>query len=429
MGRLPASLRDDTRLTVWVHTVSVGEFLAARPLLARLKNDLPDARIVVSTTTLTAQTLARSHSQLFEALFYFPFDWKFSVRRALDTIKPSFVVILETELWPNFLMECRSRGIATILANGRISSRSFNRYRLLGSAFARSIRNMSFMIMQTEDDAERARRLGMPSDRVRVCGNLKYDLPVDGGPNAAGAALDPEFARLVSPHLIVAGSTSAGEEEIVLASFRAVRKNPELKSAQLLLAPRRPERFDEVARQIARAGFAFIRRSQLGATKAAGTEDANRFLDGGEQLAQRSSGVIPDVILLDSIGELASIYRLASVVFVGGSLVPHGGQNIIEPAACAKPIVVGPYTENFRQVVADFSQADALIQIRTAGNEAIHDLTRELTRLLTDVDLSREMAERGLEILRRSRGATACSVELIKKAASVSETIPAGADS
>ncbi len=186
MGLLPASLRGDSRETIWVHAVSVGEFLAAKPLIARLRNDLPAARIVVSTTTLTGQQLAKSQSHLFDAGFCFPFDWTFSVRRSLAWINPSVVIILETEIWPNFLRECRKRGVTTILANGRISLRSFSRYQIVGRPFRRALEDFSLMIMQSEADAERARRLGAVASRVRVCGNLKYDSPGDWGIGVRG---------------------------------------------------------------------------------------------------------------------------------------------------------------------------------------------------------------------------------------------------
>src|SRR5215471_12239982 len=180
LGWLPASAGSDGRSTIWIHAVSVGEFLSARPLIERLRSELPKARVVVSTTTITGQRLAKSQPASFDSVFYFPFDWRFSVRRSLARVNPSAVIILETELWPNFLLECKRRGITTVLANGRISERSYRRYRMLGRALRRAIENLSLIIMQSEEDAERARLLGAPADRVRVCGNLKYDFEVGG---------------------------------------------------------------------------------------------------------------------------------------------------------------------------------------------------------------------------------------------------------
>jgi 3-deoxy-D-manno-octulosonic-acid transferase len=430
MGLLPASLRGDARETIWVHAVSVGEFLAARPLITRLKSDLPAARIVVSTTTLTGQQLARSQAHLFDAALYFPFDWQFSVRRALAWVNPAVVIILETEMWPNFLRECRKRGVVTVLANGRISPRSFRRYQLLGRPFRSAIEDFSLMVMQSEADAERARQLGAPAGRVRVCGNLKYDQPGDGGrgPGVGEETQDAsnphfpapipsceihhQFALSLSPHLIVAGSTAPGEEEMLLASLREVRRHSGLEDARLLLAPRHPERFDEVARLIARSGFPFVRRSE---SRGSSASTVQRSGANDTELQEADGGRAPAVILLDTIGELASIYRFAAVVFVGGSLVPRGGHNIIEPAVFAKPILVGPHTENFRHIVSDFVRADAVVQISAAGNDLANRLARELIRLLSDREHARAIGERARDILLKNRGATECTVAMIKE--------------
>jgi 3-deoxy-D-manno-octulosonic-acid transferase len=426
LGWLPESLRGDGRQTIWVHAVSVGEFLAARPLIARLRNDLPSARIVVSTTTLTGQQLARSQADLFDDSFYFPFDWKFSVRRALAHVNPAAVIVLETELWPNFLRECRKRDVVTVLANGRISLRSFRRYQLVGRPFKRAIEDLSLMIMQTQADADRARHLGASAGRVRVCGNLKYDSLGDGGsglgvgegsiPHPPSPTphheIDRQFALSLSPHLIVAGSTAAGEEEMLLASLREVRKHSGLEDARLLLAPRHPERFDEVARLIGRSGFTFARRSQLRGSLGS---TVRRSAPGDAELHGNSSDDAPDVVLLDTIGELAYVYRFASVVFVGGSLVPRGGHNIIEPAGFAKPILVGPHIENFRQIVEDFAREDAVVQITGVGGEAAKGLAKELIGLLSDGERARAMGKRARDILAKNQGATDCAAAMISE--------------
>jgi len=437
MGLLPESLQSDARETIWVHAVSVGEFLAAKPLITRLRNDLPAARIVVSTTTLTGQEVARSQSHLFDARFYFPFDWRFSVRRSLDRVRPSAVIILETELWPNFLSECRKRGVKTILANGRISPRSFRRYRLLGRPFKRAIGDLSLMVMQSAADADRARQLGAAAERVRVCGNLKYDSScetrgwfgvheeADGLENRGSEDrsnrqlqthkpfrdIDHQFALSQSARLIVAGSTAPGEEEMLLASLREVRRHTDLEDTRLLMAPRHPERFDEIARLIGRSGFSFARRSEPQNSQPYTTNSAGITVDVPSEVV---GGRPPDVILLDTIGELASLYRFAAVVFVGGSLVPRGGHNIIEPAVFAKPIIVGPYTENFRQIVSDFVNANAVVQIE-AGTNLVESVTRELIRLLSDREEALAIGERGRDILLKNQGATDCTAAAIEK--------------
>jgi 3-deoxy-D-manno-octulosonic-acid transferase len=421
IGLLPESVRGDGRETIWVHAVSVGEFLAARRLIDRLNSALPSTRIVVSTTTITAQRLARSQ---FDAAFYFPFDWKFSVRRALAWVNPSAVIILETELWPNFLLECRRRGVATILANGRISSRSFRRYQRVRSFIKRVIESFSLMVMQSEADAQRARHLGAPAGRVRVCGNLKYDVPgnldsesvvrEEAPPPDCCDEMDHQFALSSSPHLIVAGSTAPKEENLLLAALRNVRNHPGLADSRLIIAPRHPERFNEVASLIARSSFVFARRSRANAPKVSGAGGADLSPETEFSADDPTGARAAEVILLDTIGELASIYRFAAVVFVGGSLVPRGGHNIIEPAAFAKPIIVGPHTENFRQIVSDFARDGAVVQISVGGEDAAGSLASVLIRLLSDRDLARSMGERARDILLRNRGAIDCTVTAIE---------------
>ncbi|HKQ08907.1 MAG TPA: 3-deoxy-D-manno-octulosonic acid transferase [Blastocatellia bacterium] len=398
LGRLPKAPGDDARPTVWVHAVSVGEFIAARPLIAALREELAGWRILVSTTTATGQRLARAEQPgHFDAVCYFPFDWSFSVRRALDRVRPSLVVILETELWPNFLRECRRRRIVTVIANGRISPRSFARYRRARRFIKRALADLSLLVMQSDADAERARALG--ASEVRVCGNLKYDVAAsDGEPQADDVAspiaseIDRQFALSASRFLIVAGSTAPGEEPMLLAALREIRREPGLEEARLLIAPRHPERFDEVAALIAQSGLDYARRSVAQA-------DAARA----------------DIILLDTIGELAAVYRFAGVVFVGGSLVARGGHNIIEPAAFARPIIVGPHTENFRQIVADFAAAAAVVQIQATGEALASALTRELIRLLRDGEAARALGARARQILLSNRGATRCTVAAIRE--------------
>lgn len=411
LGRLPAALRHDGRPTVWVHAVSVGEFLAARPLIASLRQDLAGWRVIVSTTTATGQRLACTEpAGHFDGVCYFPFDWRSSVRRALDHINPTLVVILETELWPNFLRECRQRKITTVIANGRISPRSFARYRRVSGFIKRALTDLSLLVMQSEADAERARALG--ATRVQVCGNLKYDLPtIDDAAQAVATAsptareIDGQFALSSSPHLIVAGSTAPGEESVLCAALQAVRRRQGLEGARLLVAPRHPERFNEVADLIARSGFRYARRSEIqlsAAVTGAGPATAPAVLE-----ARRA-----DIILLDTIGELAEVYRFAGVVFVGGSLVPRGGHNIIEPAVFAKPIIVGPHTENFRQIVADFAGANAVVQV--AAGEAVADaFTKALIHLLADLPAARAMGAQAQQILLANRGATRCTAAAI----------------
>jgi 3-deoxy-D-manno-octulosonic-acid transferase len=385
LGFLPSSLGHDGRPSIWVHAVSVGEFLAACPLIESIRRQMPDYRIVISTTTATGQQLAQARMGAAN-VFYFPLDWAFAVRRSLDLIRPKAVVTIETEIWPNFLHQCRKRGVLTVLANGRISARSFNRYRLARHFFSKVLADLSLLIMQSEADARRALLLGAHPDRVRVCGNLKYDVRTEDKSEAA-EKLDRLFALSSSPRLIVAGSTAPGEEAILLIALSEVSSQPGLKGTRLVIAPRHPERFDEVADLVSRSGFSLARRSGRP------TEHARTA----------------EVILLDSIGELAAAYRFADAVFVGGSLVPRGGHNVIEPALHSKPIIVGPHTENFRQVIADFSDAEAIVQLADSGQ-----LAPALIRLLSDRQYAQAMGERARAILTKNRGATQCTIAALR---------------
>jgi 3-deoxy-D-manno-octulosonic-acid transferase len=419
MGLLPESRESDSRNTIWVHTVSVGEFLAAKPLLERLRREMHDWRIVVSTTTMTGQRLAREqHAAPYDAVFYFPFDWRFAVRRALNRVGPSMVVILETEVWPNFLRECRTLGVSTVIANGRISQRSFARYRRIRKFMARALDDVTLMIMQSEADAERARALGARAGKVLVCGNLKYDVWALKFAEQVTPLqeIDDQFALSSSRHLIVAGSTAPGEEEILLAALREARRHSDLKDTRLILAPRHPERFDEVARLISQSEFKFARRSEakaLEAAKAASCDNQPRFqIDVvPDEIAQMRDA---EIVLLDTIGELAHLYRFAAVVFVGGSLVPRGGHNIIEPAVYSKPIIVGPHTENFRQIISDFARAGALVQVSATGESAQGSFISEVIRLLSDRKFADALGARAHDILLKSRGATGCTMSAIK---------------
>jgi 3-deoxy-D-manno-octulosonic-acid transferase len=376
-----------------------------------LKRELPDHRIIISTTTLSGQRLARSsRSGDFEEVFYFPFDWSLVVRRTLDHVQPDLVIIIETELWPNFLRQCRLRSIPTVVASGRLSQRSFTRYKIVRGFISRVMGDVSMLVMQSEEDARRARLLGAKPERICVCGNIKYDVEVGA---AESDAQVQDFGRelALSPaHLIVAGSTAEGEEEIVLEALRIVRGTHGLEDTRLVIAPRHPERFDVVAELIARSGFTFSRRSETRRSDSIPINDApSSFLSDVDRATATLSP--PEVILLDSIGELAHVYRHATVVFVGGSLVPRGGHNIIEPAAYAKPIVVGPNMDNFRQVVSDFTAGDALVQ--TSGNSPA-TLASELASLLSNAVQAAALGARARAILDQSRGATDCTLKAIR---------------
>lgn len=396
LGRVPARWREDKRPAIWLHAVSVGETLAALPLLKALRVRFPSHRLVVSTTTATGQQVARERATEADGVCYFPFDWRFAVRRALRLIRPQAVILMESELWPNFLAECRAQRIPVIVANGRISDRSFKRSQRVRWFLKPLYRHVAQFLMQSAADAERAVALGAERATVSVSGNLKYDLGAAGlsdKQQAAARALNQRFA-LTSTPLIVAGSTTErdglNEETLVLKAFAALRQRAGLENVRLLMAPRHPERFAAVAELLASTNWKFARRSDAQADPAA------------------------DVILLDSIGELAALYQFAKIVFVGGSLVAKGGHNILEPALYGKPIVVGPHMENFREITNEFLRRAAVVQLTSTD---LYELTGELSetwaRLLTENALAEQLGKNAESAVAANRGATARTVDAL----------------
>lgn len=379
MGRLPPGLSADGRKSIWVHAVSVGEVLAARPLLAALRGRFPGVRLFVSTTTITGQAVARQGLGA-DGVLYAPFDFPGPVRRTLAGLDPALLVLVETELWPNLVHETRRRGARVAVVNGRISPRSFARYRRVRWLMGRMLAEIDLFLMQSEQHAARVRDLGAPVERVRVSGNLKFDaLP----PASANESLRRMLAPLAGRPLWVAGSTVAGEDLLVLAAFRELRAR--FPRAALLVAPRHPERFAEVAALVEAAGFRCRRRSQPDGLPSD-----------------------PDVVLLDTLGELAQVYPLATVVFVGGSLVPAGGHNVLEAAVAGRAVVVGPHMENFQEI-ADALRADqALVQVSSA-----QALGGEVAALMGDAARRQALGERARALVERNRGAVQRTVDAL----------------
>jgi 3-deoxy-D-manno-octulosonic-acid transferase len=390
LGSVPRTLIDRANsyaatngAAIWIHAVSVGEVLAAKPLAESLKQRFPARAIFVSTTTETGRRLASERLRSLDGVFYFPLDWIVPVRRALRAIRPAVVIVMETEIWPNFLREARRRGVPVIFANARISERSFARYKrwkfLVGDFFARVLLDPDVFLAQTPDDSARLIEMGAPEDRVEVAGNLKYD----GEPAAIsplGIWLEGEIHRQERWPVLVAGSIVAGEEEAVIAAYDLVQR--QWRHALLILAPRKPDRFDAAAEIAAAAGWNVVRRSRL---------DFTAPLD--------ENG---DVLMLDSIGELTSLYLFADVVFVGGSLVPAGGHNILEPAWFSRAPVFGPSMENFRDMASQFLAAKAGVQV-TSGQQ----LGKVWVQLIEDNPLRERMGKAARALSERNRGATA----------------------
>ena len=387
LGYMPVSFNVDGDESIWIHAVSVGEALTARALAAELKQAYPRLRLFVSTTTIAGQQVARQNVQHVDDVFYFPFDVGTTVRRTLRLVKPRLFVMMETEIWPNLLRRCHETGVKTMVVNGRISARSYPRYRLVRPFFRRVLADVDRFCVQNEESRRRLVDLGADPARITVTGSLKFDsLKSGAGASASPATHGDErvlrFFRISENRpVIVAGSTMRGEEAAVLEAFGHVRGNAT--RALLVIAPRHPERFAEVEALAAESGFRTVRRSEL--------------LIDEEPRA--------DVVVVDTIGELAQIYQIATVVFVGGSLVDTGGHNILEPAIFGKPVVFGPHMQNFAEIAQAFLSRRAAVQVRNA-----QDLEQTLRQLLTDAG---ERVRLGKAARQGNREAKAVLAELV----------------
>jgi 3-deoxy-D-manno-octulosonic-acid transferase len=374
LGKVPQHLRPQQGPVIWVHAVSVGDVLADSGLVSELRARYPRTRVVVSTVTDTGQKLARQRFGA-ENVFYFPLDFTFAFRPYLQALRPALVVIAETEFWPNFLRLAHADGARVAVVNARISDRSFPGYRRVRRWLGRVLQNIDLLLAQTNQDRERLLAIGTPADRVRVAGNLKFDVPPPHPPPLVEQLRSAMALAEASP-VIVAGSTVEGEEPLLLRAFETLlTRHPR---AVMILAPRHPERFNDVAGLISDLSIRFWRRTEWQPTLS---------------LAGR-------VFLLDSIGELASLYTLATIAFVGGSLVERGGHNILEAAQYGIPVLVGPHTENFRDIVSLFREAGA---VRVVGPA---ELPLTLTELAENEAERKLMGQQALETLRAHRGAT-----------------------
>ncbi len=392
LGFLPKFDAGD-RAVIWLHCVSVGEVNAARPLVDSIRNDFSNHRLIVSTTTRTGQTLANDvFSESAALVFYFPFDWKFSVRRALRHFGPRAVLLMETEIWFNFIREANKSGARIAIVNGRLSERSYKRFGYIKKFMRRVLSYLDLALMQANGDAKRLMALGIRANKVKVTGNLKFDQQ-SGGDEKLTADLRERFGITTDAPLIIAASTHSPEETWILEAFKAVWKNSGNSLPRLMIAPRHPERFQTVADEIKKSGFAWARRS--------------------EQESSRDKTA--EVILLDSIGELRAAYPLARIVFVGGSLIPHGGQSILEPAAAGRAIITGAFTANFTAAMNEFLDNDALIQLpKLSDDEIVDRLRAEFSTLLDDAEQRRELGENALSVMTKNRGAAAKTIEFLR---------------
>lgn len=380
-GRLPRVFKEiNASRPIWIHAVSVGEVFAVKNFAERLSAKFPERKIVLSTTTRTGNDVARSVLSENILKFYFPLDFSFVVRRAVGLINPSIVIIMETEIWPNFILELSKRKVPIALLNGRISDRSFKGYRKIRFFFKDILGRIDIFCMRGSKDAERMEELGGRKERLRITGNMKFD--IETGNNRVGchsatyAVSKPDLGVEESDELLIAGSTHGKEEEIVLDAYSKLLR--EFKHLRLLIAPRHIDRARAIKKMAGQKGIEAVLLSEI----------------------EKKSRKNP-VLILDTFGKLGRLYRLATIVFMGGSLVRRGGHNIVEPAVFAKPIVFGPHMFNFRDMANSFLEEDAAQEVKNEKG-----LEETLKALLTDRERRNILGRNAKGLINRNKGAT-----------------------
>jgi 3-deoxy-D-manno-octulosonic-acid transferase len=375
---------------IWLHAVSVGEVNAAKTIIEELKKTFPDFEIVISTTTDTGFARATNiFGEKFE-VFYFPLDFSLIMRRVFRNIRPSICLLMEQEVWPNFVHFAQQSNIPVVVVNGRISDKAFARYKKLKLISGIIYRKVTLILTQTDEYAQRFRELGCPDERVIVTGSLKYDTAqtedkVDGA-DALAAQLN-----ITNERLWVAGATGPGEEKILLDVFKNLTSRQQFKDLRLAIVPRKPERFDEVALLIKDAGFDFVRYSTI----------------------KNADAKCPDktpVILGDTMGDLRKFYSLSTIIFVGRSLVPMGGSDMMEAAALGKCTIFGPHAFNFRQTVDALLKDEGAVMVKDE-----QDLLQAMQKCLSEPDFAQEIAKNGQEVIKKNQGATKKTIEQIAK--------------
>lgn len=383
IGLLPRAL--ELHHPIWIHAVSVGEAVMVRPLLEELRRAYPGKKFVISTVTPTGNKIARQMAGKDDFVTYLPLDFSFVVKAVISRVKPSLFIIAETELWPNLILCLHAYRIPVVVVNGRISDASFRGYRAIRFLFSALFNRVTLFSVQTSRDRDRLIALGVTSDKIRVAGNMKFDITADPGRDFS--AYRNALGLVPSQKLIVAGSTHPQEEEIILAVYKELLlTHPD---TRLIIAPRHPERALEIEKLIAGFGFASMKISEVARQPA-------------------SAGQRP-VFILDTVGHLMAYYAIADIVFVGGSLTQKGGHNILEPAVFGKPILFGPHMFNFRDIARLFLEEGAALLVH--GKE---ELSLRMQELLDNPARGSRLGERARELIRKNQGATQKNMQLIR---------------
>ncbi len=418
-NRLGKISRDNPeKKCIWIHAVSVGEVNAAKTIVHELKKSFSNFEIVISTTTDTGQARAKTIFGNEHKIIYFPYDFSWVIRKAFRNINPAICLLMELEVWPNFVTTAKRLNVPVVIVNGRISDRSFLRYSKIRPLIKGVFSKIDLALAQTQEYADRFKSIGVPEKNVVVTGSLKYDTAqitdkVEGSDILAeqlkhvGCAVHTNSNDGVhsTPYMWVAGGTGPGEEEIVLDVYKQLIQNSELKTQNellLVIVPRKPERFDEVAQMITNAGFECMRYSTFKENRTQKTENSTH-----SSIVNRSSSII---LLGDTMGDLRKFYSLATIIFVGRSLVPMGGSDMMEAAALGKCTMFGPHTFNFRQAV------DALV--KDNGAIVVNDkeeLLEAMQKCLSNPDYAQKIAKSGQQVIKNNQGATKKTIEQIKK--------------
>lgn len=379
-----------TDADIWIHAVSVGEVIACLPFLKALKKEFTQIKIVFSTTTYTGQKIALEKFPEANRIMYMPWDTGLCIKRVVKLLRPKIFITIETELWPVLFQTLKKTGSYIILLNGRLSLESFSGYRRIRSFMQKVLSHVDYFYMQGKGDAERIISLGAKPERVGLMGNFKFDVDFHKSRNFA------TWIDRLEGTTIVAGSTHKGEEEIILNAYEVIKKG--ISDLKLILAPRHPERFDEVEEILKKRGLNFIRRSEI--------KQGLGFR--GQGSATTYNRQQPDIILLDTIGELPQIFSKATVAFIGGSLLPFGGHNILEPAYWGKPIVFGPHMDNF-PVASEFLRKDAALVVKDS-----RDIATAIKDLLKNTGKAKQMGQKAKAIIDSNTGAVEKALNLVR---------------